>query len=200
MRTAHHHTGASPAGDGTGDGAGRTAPHNLEADLGEAEIGTIVVNGHSPVRLKFARVRSRRQPPPCDPVEQYLRLTGREMVVEAAARWRAEEAGKEYRAPPIANGPPIYAVIPKVDRDRRRDPERDARFASALRIRIYHLKAERRAKAALWLRRERTDRRRQVKILGEMDDLSGQLSRFRSLAHQLEFQPDAAESEMEAVA
>jgi hypothetical protein len=42
---AHDHTGTSRAGNGTGDGAGRTAPHNLEAE--QALLGAILVNNDS---------------------------------------------------------------------------------------------------------------------------------------------------------
>ena len=64
---------------------------------------------------------------------------------------------------------------------------RNTRIARALRIRIHHLKAERRARARAWQERERDHRALQEDELDQIlvDGLT--LRRLRSLVHQLEW-------------
>lgn len=69
----------------------------------------------------------------------------------------------------------------------RNDNARNTRVARALRIRIYHLKAERRARACAWQERERDHRALQEDELDQIlvDGLT--LRRLRALVHQLEW-------------
>ena len=158
----------------------RKAPHNIEAE--QALL--------SPPRLRFARVRSpkRPEPPSCDPIQGYLRLSAHEMRVEAAAMWAAEQRGKKSPCRPPrarADRQSLAATMPA----RRRDPDSDGRIARALRIRISSLRTERRAKRALWLRRDRSHRRKQIELLDEIVELGERMQRLRSLVHGLEFVP-----------